>query len=282
MRYHFVLSLLLGMVSMIPAHGQQATQIDLRTQSKNVNFSGASSTRPFKSGTSLPATCNVSEMFFKSDAPAGSNLYACTSANVWTLQAAGSGGSGSSGISDLSVAETTNTVLTIGSTCSTSHPCNVRFGNLVYTVIQPATATVAAGTGTAYIYFTGDGNLTVGHSMTVACASCLSLSGITSFPADSIPIATWTASNGSWVSGGGVDLRAFQSTKSVVAGVGLAGTFSAGQTTLGIDTTLVGLLVQAPSASNSTCTPGSWSMDNSYFYLCVSADAWRRAALSSW
>jgi len=62
------------------------TLVDLRTQSKSVDFSGANTTKPFKSGTALPATCGLGEAFFKSNAPAGSNWYACTATNSWTLQ----------------------------------------------------------------------------------------------------------------------------------------------------------------------------------------------------
>ena len=62
------------------------TQIDLRTQAKNVDFSGATSTRPMKTGTTLPATCVVGNMFFNTAAPAGANLYGCTSANTWSVQ----------------------------------------------------------------------------------------------------------------------------------------------------------------------------------------------------
>ena len=63
------------------------TQVDLRTQSKSVDFSGANATKPFKSGTLLPSTCGAGEMFFKTDAPPGANLYGCSALNSWTLQA---------------------------------------------------------------------------------------------------------------------------------------------------------------------------------------------------
>jgi hypothetical protein len=62
------------------------TQIDLRTQAKNIDFSAASSTRPIKTGTALPATCVVGNMFFETNAPAGANLYGCTAANTWSVQ----------------------------------------------------------------------------------------------------------------------------------------------------------------------------------------------------
>jgi len=73
------------------------TSIDLRTQSKSVDFSAASSSRPWKTGTALPAQCSVGDSFFKTDAPAGQNLYACTVTNVWTLLS-GSGGGGGAGL----------------------------------------------------------------------------------------------------------------------------------------------------------------------------------------
>lgn len=64
---------------------QAQTSVDLRTQSKSVDFSGAVSTKPFKEGTALPATCAVGEAFFKTDAPSGQNLYGCTALNAWTM-----------------------------------------------------------------------------------------------------------------------------------------------------------------------------------------------------
>ena len=66
------------------------TQVDLRTQTKDVDFSGAVSTTPWKVGTVLPATCSVGQVFFNTTAPAGQNVYLCTVVNSWTAMA-GSG-----------------------------------------------------------------------------------------------------------------------------------------------------------------------------------------------
>ena len=66
------------------AHGQ--TQIDLRTQGKNIDFSSAARTRPSKTGTLVPAACTIGETFVKTDAAAGKNLYICTAADVWSVQ----------------------------------------------------------------------------------------------------------------------------------------------------------------------------------------------------
>jgi hypothetical protein len=101
-----------------PAAAQ--TLVDLRTQSKSVDFTGANSTKPFKSGTVLPATCGIGETFFKTNAPAGSNLYLCTSTNSWTLQ---SGITTLSG--DVSGSPSANTVDQIqGHVVSSAAPAN--------------------------------------------------------------------------------------------------------------------------------------------------------------
>src|SRR5260370_7493465 len=77
--------------------GLAQTQVDLSTQSKRPDFSQAASTRPAKTGTSLPVTCSVGDMYFKSDAAAGQNLYGCTTANNWSQLSGGSGGGGGTG-----------------------------------------------------------------------------------------------------------------------------------------------------------------------------------------
>lgn len=53
---------------------------------------GAASTAPMKTGTSLPATCIVGDLYFKSDATAGQNIYECQSTNTWTQQLNSGGG----------------------------------------------------------------------------------------------------------------------------------------------------------------------------------------------
>jgi len=76
--------------------GYGQTQVDIRAQGRNFDFSGANSTKPLKTGTALPAQCNTGEMFFKTDAPAGQNVYGCTATNTWQAQAGSSGGAGGS------------------------------------------------------------------------------------------------------------------------------------------------------------------------------------------
>jgi len=198
------------------------TTVDLRTQSKNVDFSNAPSTRPAKTGTALPATCNVGEAFFNTAAAAGNNLYGCAATNVWALE--GGSGGGSSSLPAMAVSAN-GTLLSIGATCSTASPCNVRIGSTVYSFTNGASATISSGSGTAFVYVDSNGTLTVGHNFgigSVTCTGpCAALNGITAFPPDSIPIWTWTATAGTWTSTGGTDERAFLSEKVVVCGANL-------------------------------------------------------------
>jgi hypothetical protein len=82
------------------------TQVDLRTQSKDVDFGSAPSTRPFKTGGLLPATCIQGDMYFLTVAAAGANMYGCVSTNTWSPQP----GSGSSS----GVVEIQNTGTVVG------------------------------------------------------------------------------------------------------------------------------------------------------------------------
>jgi len=339
------------------AYGQ--TMVDLRTQSKSVDFSATNFTKPFKIGTVLPSICSTGEFFYKSDAPAGANVYGCTATNAWTLEGQGlpavsgnagralstdgvnltwtalggdlagavasatvtqiqgrsvssapplsgqaliwntntnrwepqtvSGGSGGPGISmlsqagDLVVARANTSTLTIGAACSVSTPCNVRFGSLVFSVISGATVSLTGGTGVAYVFLSSAGLLTVGHSMTLQCPSgCTAQPGITAFPGDSVPLYTWSSTSGVWDVNGGTDLRAFTSAKVVQAGAGLASLDISGKTVISADATLIGIRASVPATSSVACVTGSWAMDTSFYYVCVSSGAWRRTALATW
>src|SRR3984885_10312247 len=81
------MSLLLWVVFVATGEGQ--TLVDLRTQSKSVDFSGATSTKPMQTGSSLPSTCAIGQFFFLTTAPAGSNIYACDLTNTWTVEGNG-------------------------------------------------------------------------------------------------------------------------------------------------------------------------------------------------
>ena len=80
--------LILGFVLAVAARGQ-TTVNGGRTFLGPVDMSTAISTAPVKSGTATPGACNVPQMFFETDAAAGSNLWLCTATNTWTQITAG-------------------------------------------------------------------------------------------------------------------------------------------------------------------------------------------------
>lgn len=61
-------------------------------------------------GTALPGTCTVSQLFFKTDATAGQQIYMCSSTNTWTQQL-NSGAGGASTALDNLAAVNINTAL---------------------------------------------------------------------------------------------------------------------------------------------------------------------------
>lgn len=172
----------------------------------------------------------------------GQALVWSAGAGAWQPGAGGGGGGAtlSGQLSDFAVVRTNPTVLTIGGACSSSTPCNARFGNTVYNFTQSCTATLSAGTGKAYIYVASGGALTIGHNATVAAsAGCQAQPSVTNFPPDAIPLSTWTATSGTWDDAGSRDYRAMLSAKNVSAGTGIATLESAGRTTVSVDTATV-------------------------------------------
>jgi hypothetical protein len=282
-------------LSLLPAvAGIAQTQVDLKFQSKNVDFTGASATKSVKAGAILPTTCGQGEVFFNTSAAAGQNLYVCAAINTWTqITSSGSGGSGvavpvtsTSALTDLIVTTTTSPqTLSIAGSCSNFAPCNVRFGGVTTTFRTSATVTVPTGAnvaGVAFIYISSAGAITVGsNSFAVTCTNCSALTGISQFPADSIPLFTWSATAGAWDANGGLDLRAFLSNKSVIAGTGVITTDVAGQTVVSADTSVVGVRVTAPGASTAACAQGNYAADATYFYQCLTANTWVRVLWST-
>lgn len=59
------------------------TRVNLRTQSTDADLSGMNKTSPVQVGAALPANCTSGQLFFLTNAPAGNNLYGCSSLNIW-------------------------------------------------------------------------------------------------------------------------------------------------------------------------------------------------------
>ena len=110
----------LVLLSGLPALSAQ-TLVDLRTQSKSIDFSSAASTKPFQTGTVLPATCSVGATFFNTAAAAGHNLYGCTAAGTWTLLGANLWfGGGTFNTGDCAQFNSAGNVVSAGGSCSSS------------------------------------------------------------------------------------------------------------------------------------------------------------------
>jgi hypothetical protein len=120
----------------------QITTLNLGTQGRNADFSNLSFTRPVTVGTSLPATCQVGQLFFNSVAAAGSNLYGCTATNTWTLQSGG----GSTGPSTGTGGGTTT-----GTGTALFTPSSVSFSAQTVGTTTPSQAIVFSNSGTGSI-----------------------------------------------------------------------------------------------------------------------------------
>lgn len=261
------------------------TTLNLQTQGRNPDFSSFPFTRPVSVGATLPASCQVGQLYFNSAASAGSNLYACTAADTWTVEAGSSSTPGITMASQLGDFAPTlsNGTLTIGANCSGATPCNVRVGTAVYRFTNPAMVTPTGSTsGMAFGYIDGAGNLVIGGVPAFNCSGCTYVSGITAFPAGSIPLFTWTLTFGSFDVGGGTDFRAFLVRKNLQSGAGILITEAAGVSSIAADPSLISLRVMTPpTVSGSSCSAGQFSYDASYYYLCVGTNTWKRVALSS-
>jgi hypothetical protein len=202
------------------------TQIHLQTQSRAVDFSGAPSTKPAQTGSLLPAACSPGAVFVLMTNAPGENLYVCTSSNNWSLQSTGGA------TPNVLTVAANGTALNIGPGCSGLAPCNVRVGQTIFSFQNGMTATISGGSGQAYVYVSSSGILTAGHSLSVTCSGgCVSQTGINAFPADSYPVAVWTATNGVW-NATGTDARAVLGRDLVTVGTGLTSSSAGGSTAI--------------------------------------------------
>lgn len=145
MRYGFLLALALA--------AEAQTQIDLRTQAKSVDFSAATWTKPLKTGTALPATCGIGEVFFQTTAPAGMNFFACTAPNTWIAQGgpsfcqdAGGGSAYACNLTPAIAAYTTGCAYWFRANTANSGPATISFNGLGAKAIRKqASIDLAAG-----------------------------------------------------------------------------------------------------------------------------------------
>jgi hypothetical protein len=231
-------TLLAGLVVLTVGPMSAQTNVDLRTQTKNVDFSAAPTTKPVKAGTVLPATCGPGELFFKTNATPGGNLYLCTAANSWTQ----SGLAATSQATDFLV-----TALGASATIQCT-VCLYGIGAKTFLVSSNMSASMLTGSGgsaTVYFYLNPSGTPQVGYDgTTVTGATLTGLDGqalITSFPGNSIPLAACAVAANQFTSC--TDFRAVLRRTVAIAGSGIVVLEdpSTGLTTYAVNPAVVGL-----------------------------------------
>jgi hypothetical protein len=246
---------LLILTTFMVGSGFAQTRLDLKNQAANVDFTQAITTAPVKTGSVLPGTCTVGELFFLSTAAPGANLYACTAPDTFSLETGGSGGGGGGGATSLG--GLTDLRVTLSGSTYTIAAGAARYGN-VTTAFTPATLEVVSGTDSGTLRFYVDYNA---GSPRLACAIPTLFTGTynptgmvcgsgNTFPENALPLATATLTSGS--PGGPADVRAIQQAGPIpVAGNGLLGIQNGQSITLQTDASAVVMKF------TGTGTPGS-------------------------
>jgi hypothetical protein len=263
-------------------------QVDLAHQSRNVDFSGAPSTKPVKTGTATPASCSVGEVFFRTSAAPGQNLYGCTATNTWSPLGT-SGAAMGSELGDFAYTKTSASVVTVGANCSAVTPCVYRFGEIATPVTSSATATIGGtpSNDTAYFYLSATNTppLTVGYSggETIACSGCLAAPGITGFPLDgsAIPLYSVAISGNVWasteVSARGIYNKEFIQPQQ---GIVVSPDPVSGAVNVQIDSTVVPRYFTGAGAPSITCTAGRdfyTDTTNLNLHFCDNTNTWKQA-----
>ena len=217
--------LVASLVCMMPLPGAGQTRVDLRSQSKNIDFSQAQSVRPFRTGTALPPVCSSGEMFFKTDAAPGSNVFGCVATDTWSIQGEIDPVSDFDG--DLN--ESANR-LSIG--CRRGN-CNVQEGDTITAFSDAEVLFVpATGTYTAYIYLEGQ-TLQYGYaSGTMATCGGSCVPGVTDFPPTAVPLFTVDVLAGVLQGGSLIDRRSrYRAPKRALPGANIVISETAGSVT---------------------------------------------------
>ncbi len=144
-------------------------------------------------------------------------------------------------LGDFAVARKDPKTLSIGAGSTITTPSNVSQQEAVAQFATPGQISISAGDGIIRVFIDGAVSPPVlraftNGTLTVTCTgiSCAANPGA-SFPPDSRPLASWTASAGSWDAQGGVDYRAFINITRFVGGPGISVTSLNGTVTVSLD-----------------------------------------------
>jgi len=226
--------------------------------------------------------------------PIGKCLEWDASGNIATAvsnAACGSGGGAgyASQLLDFGATKTSATVMTIGTGCSSTVPCIIRNGTVLYVLTSSFTITLSgtSASPTVYIYLANGNTMTVGHNSaaTLTCsAGCTVATGITSVPPDAVaPLWALTVTGNIWdtIVPGTMDLRAVYSNRVTLAGAGISSSLdpTTGNQTISTDPTITPRYFVGSGAPALSCTLGRDSYtDNTTSghpeYYCQSTNVW--------
>lgn len=199
----------LAIIAVVGAYGQ--TLINLATQGRNVDFSNAPSTRPEKTGSSLPATCLAGQLFFNLSSPAGQNLYGCNATNTWVVLGSGSGSGladpGSNGLVVRTALDTTTAVAapvgTVVGTTDTQTLTNKTVDGVTPTTFSYLDATSSIQTQLngkqATLSFAGTGSKTVSAAAAGISGHCVQWTSTGDIGDAGAACGTGTGSGGSGI-----------------------------------------------------------------------------------
>jgi hypothetical protein len=269
------------------------TQVDLRNQSRNIDFTSSLSTKPIRTGPILPSTCSSGEAYLLTSAAPGQNLQLCV-AGAWIQQGAPIAPT-TQADSGPAVMRLDAVTLSIGGNCSIPNPCNARVGTAAYTYAGSSTITLTNGSPTLRIYISdGSDGVSAGimkvrssSASGVNCSGgCIVESSQTSFPGASIPLGLWTASTPGVWDVTGLDLRSTLATSpSPTAGNGILIT-SGASLSIAVDSTVVPRKFGGSGAPGNIpdSSLGDFYVDttNSDTYQCFSAQSCAAAGPGNW
>lgn len=252
-------------------------------------------------GTSLPNTCTVGSLFFKSDATAGQNLYECQSPDMWTQQL-NSGGAPTNAqyiVLALNGSLSAERVLTAGSgigftddgansTLTVAFDSSVLTGNFL---ANSGSNTLLAGIGNICVpsLTTECWRLSPAQSPSTIHAGSLNVSlssgfgwaNATAYGYFLNPVTaerTWTMQDANYVVIGR-DTTDILTNKSISASQITAGTFGSGNY---VFPGKLNIAQQTPASAGATCTANQFVFDTGFLYVCTTTDTWKRVAVSSW
>jgi hypothetical protein len=225
-----------------------------------------------------------------------SGVISCTPATttqVGCVTTPGSSGAQSaSQLTDFLATKTSGAVLTIGSLCSSTQPCQARLsgGGATYVQTAPATVTISGTSSSDTVFIYSDGTaLYAGYNgaETLTCSGCTAVPGVTTWPINTIPLWEPTITGNAWgVITEAMDFRTVYSAYGSAAGAGIAivKNPSTGIDTYSVDSTVTPRYFKAAGAPSINCSQGRDFYTNTTTaaeFYCAATNTWQQLGNSN-